>query len=81
MNSDPPHPSKGLSMSDTKINIRDNGPFLVEGPIKLVDADGNEYTIDKPVFALCRCGVSKNRPFCDGSHNGCGFESAERSGG
>jgi CDGSH-type Zn-finger protein len=67
-------------MSDTKISIRDNGPFLVEGPVKLVDAEGNEYTIDKAVFALCRCGTSANRPFCDGSHKSCGFESAERTG-
>jgi CDGSH iron-sulfur domain-containing protein 3 len=66
-------------MSDTKINIRDNGPFLIEGPVTLVDAEGKEYTIDKPVFALCRCGASENRPFCDGTHKTCGFESAERA--
>lgn len=66
-------------MSDTKINIRDNGPFLIEGPVTLVDAEGKEYTIDKPVVALCRCGASGNRPFCDGTHKTCGFESAERA--
>lgn len=65
-------------MSETKIRIRDNGPFLVEGPITLEDADGNSYTIDKPTIALCRCGQSANRPFCDGAHKGCGFESNER---
>ncbi|UUO06057.1 CDGSH iron-sulfur domain-containing protein [Blastopirellula sp. J2-11] len=65
-------------MSETKIRVRDNGPFLVEGPITLEDADGNTYTIDKPTIALCRCGHSANRPFCDGAHKGCGFESSER---
>jgi CDGSH-type Zn-finger protein len=68
-------------MSDVKINIRDNGPFLVEGPITLVDGEGNSFPMDasKPAIALCRCGSSANRPFCDGSHKSCGFESAERA--
>ncbi|MFI4873973.1 MAG: CDGSH iron-sulfur domain-containing protein [Blastopirellula sp. JB062] len=66
-------------MSETKIRIRDNGPFLVEGPITLEDAEGNTYTINKPAIALCRCGQSANRPFCDGAHKGCGFESNERA--
>lgn len=69
---------KELTMS-TKINVRDHGPLLVEGPITLLDGDGNEYQIDKPAIALCRCGASGNRPFCDGKHKECGFESAERA--
>lgn len=69
-------------MSDVTIRCRDNGPFLVEGNFTLVDAEGNTFATnpDKPAIALCRCGASKNNPFCDGSHKGCGFESAERSG-
>lgn len=69
-------------MADTKIRIRDNGPFVVEGPFSLFDADGKEFPIDsaKPAIALCRCGNSKNRPFCDGSHKSCGFEAVERAG-
>ncbi len=69
-------------MSDTRIRLRDNGPLVVEGLVKLVDADGTEFPIDpaKPAIALCRCGTSKNKPFCDGSHKECGFESAERAG-
>lgn len=68
-------------MSDVRVRIRDDGPFVVEGPMKLVDADGNEFVIspDKPAVALCRCGSSSNRPFCDGSHKACGFQSNERA--
>lgn len=68
-------------MSDVNIRLRDNGPFVVEGACKLTDAEGNEFTIDssKPAIALCRCGASANKPFCDGAHNKCGFEAAERA--
>ena len=68
-------------MAEVKIHIKDNGPFLVEGPFTLCDADGKEFPLsaDKPAYALCRCGASENRPFCDGAHNRCGFESAERA--
>jgi CDGSH-type Zn-finger protein len=68
-------------MSDVTIRMRPNGPFLVEGPMKLVDSAGNEFTLDpaKPAYALCRCGHSAKRPFCDGAHKTCGFESDERA--
>jgi CDGSH-type Zn-finger protein len=71
-------------MSDSgkaKINIRDNGPLLIEGHFELCDADGNPFPLDpdKPAYALCRCGNTSNAPFCDGSHKTCGFESAERA--
>ena len=64
-------------MSDVTIRVRDNGPLLVEGPIKLVDAAGNaiEVPANKPAISLCRCGVSNKKPFCDGSHKTCGFQS------
>ena len=67
-------------MTDVTIRIRDNGPLLVEGPFKLVDAEGNEYSLDasKPAYALCRCGASANRPFCDGAHKTCGFNAVDR---
>lgn len=68
-------------MSEVNIRVRDNGPLLVEGSVNLVDADGNAFPLDpsKPAFALCRCGHSEKSPFCDGSHNKCGFESAVRA--
>jgi len=68
-------------MADVKIGVRPNGPFLVEGSITLTDSAGNAFPInpDKPAIALCRCGASANRPFCDGAHKSCGFESDERA--
>jgi len=68
-------------MPAVKITVRKNGPYRVEAPegsVHLVDADGNPYDLTgKPVFALCRCGASANRPFCDGAHNKIGFQAAE----
>ncbi len=63
-------------MSEVTIRVRQNGPLLVEGPFRLVDKDGNPFPIDtnKPAIALCRCGESAKRPFCDGTHNQCGFQ-------
>ena len=68
-------------MADVKIRMRPNGPFVVEGPITLIDSEGNEFSIDstKPAIALCRCGASAKRPFCDGAHKTCGFDSDERA--
>jgi CDGSH-type Zn-finger protein len=61
------------------IRLRPNGPLLVEGPVTIVDQNGNVFPInpDKPAVALCRCGHSANKPFCDGTHKTCGFESIE----
>ncbi len=63
----------------TTIRVRPNGPLLVEGPVTIVDAEGNAFPLnpDKPAVALCRCGQSSRRPFCDGTHNKCGFQSVE----
>lgn len=65
-------------MSEVSIRIRENGPFLVTGPITIVDPQGQAYDLGgKESVALCRCGTSGNRPFCDGSHKSCGFISGE----
>ena len=68
-------------MADVRIRMRPSGPFVVEGPVELVDSEGNAFDIspDKPAIALCRCGESKNRPFCDGAHKSCDFESDEKA--
>ena len=65
-------------MSDLRIRCRENGPLVVEGPVTIVDHQGNAFKItgDKPAVALCRCGQSANKPFCDGSHRQCGFVAA-----
>ncbi|QDU39294.1 Iron-binding zinc finger CDGSH type [Maioricimonas rarisocia] len=65
-------------MSEVTINCRENGPFLVTGPAKVLDHQGKEFDLKgKQSVALCRCGASKNRPFCDGSHKECGFLASE----
>jgi CDGSH-type Zn-finger protein len=65
-------------MSEVKITVRPNGPYRVEGPVKLVDADGREWDLSgKPAISLCRCGASTNKPFCDGTHSKIGFQAAE----
>ena len=60
------------------IRCRENGPLLVQGLCKVTDHLGNEYVlpVGKDVIALCRCGQSNNKPFCDGSHRTCNFVAA-----
>lgn len=63
-----------------EIKVRHNGPYKVTGPIRLIDADGNEFDVPEGVpVALCRCGASKTKPFCDKSHSAIGFTAAERA--
>ena len=66
-------------MPEVTIRMRPNGPLVIEGPFKLIDSRGAEFDIpaNKPAVALCRCGQSSKRPFCDGSHKTCGFVSDE----
>ena len=66
-------------MSQVTIKVRDHGPLLVEGPFTVIDAAGNAFTIPtgKPAIALCRCGASRTKPFCDGTHSKQGFQAAE----
>jgi CDGSH-type Zn-finger protein len=45
-----------------------DGPLLVRGPFRLLDQEGNEFEVDRRTVALCRCGKSRLRPFCDGTH-------------
>jgi len=53
---------------DVVITPYRDGPLLVRGPVRLTDQDGNEIEVDRGTIALCRCGKSRMRPFCDGSH-------------
>jgi CDGSH-type Zn-finger protein len=66
-------------MPGVTIRVRPNGPLVIEGPVTVVDQHGNDFPLnpDKPTVALCRCGQSSKKPFCDGTHNRCGFQSVE----
>jgi CDGSH-type Zn-finger protein len=66
-------------MSEPVIRVRENGPYVIEMPVRVVDHQGNEFPVPagKPVVALCRCGQSANRPFCDGTHKKVQFQAPE----
>ena len=66
-------------MSDVTVTVKDDGPFLVQGDITIMDAEGNEIAADGKAIALCRCGASTNQPFCNGTHRKIGFESKVRA--
>jgi len=62
----------------TTIKIRQNGPYLIEGDdVTVVDWNGAAYPIARRPVALCRCGASTNKPFCDKTHSRIGFQAAE----
>jgi Iron-binding zinc finger CDGSH type len=57
-------------MPATKITINSNGNIRVEGDFEIVDPQGQAFGLaGRTAIGLCRCGHSKNKPFCDGSHN------------
>jgi CDGSH-type Zn-finger protein len=64
-------------MADVIIRPSKNGPLIVEGVVELFDTEGNKIPLDKNRIALCRCGASSNKPFCDGTHSQIGFQAAE----
>lgn len=65
-------------MSDKiEIKANKNGPLLIAGTATFTDADGNVKQTEGKMIALCRCGQSANKPFCDGSHKRVNFEAAE----
>ena len=61
------------------IRTRENGPLVIQGAIKVLDHLGNEFAlpVGKDTIALCRCGHSRNKPFCDASHRTNNFQAAE----
>ena len=64
-------------MAQVTIRPLKNGPYLVEGEVDLLDTVGNKIAVEKSTIALCRCGASSNKPFCDSTHSRIGFEAAE----
>jgi CDGSH-type Zn-finger protein len=64
-------------MAKVEIKASNNGPYVISGNATYIDADGNEQVTPGKAIALCRCGQSTNKPFCDGTHRKVGFEAAE----
>jgi len=63
-------------MPGATITIRNNGSIRVEGDFQIVDQEGKPFDLaGRTMISLCRCGQSSNKPFCDGTHAKCGFES------
>jgi len=60
-----------LKMATTKITVKSNGSLKIEGDFEIVDKNGNVYGMGgREIISICRCGLSQNKPFCDGSHKG-----------
>ena len=61
----------------TKITVRNNGSLRIEGDEFIIcDASGNAFDLaGRTAISLCRCGQSKDKPFCDGTHKECSFSS------
>lgn len=56
-------------MSATKITVLNNGSLKIEGDFEIVDKNGQSYGLGgRTLVSICRCGLSNNKPFCDGSH-------------
>jgi CDGSH iron-sulfur domain-containing protein 3 len=64
---------------EIEITALDYGPYLVKGPTRILDAEGNAFRAERTRVALCRCGGSTTKPFCDGTHSKTGFEAAQRA--
>jgi CDGSH-type Zn-finger protein len=63
-------------MAAARITVMNNGSLRVEGDFEIVDLEGKPFGLSgRTKISLCRCGQSKTKPFCDGSHKTCGFES------
>ena len=58
-------------MAKTRITPNSNGSLRIEGDFEIADKDGNIYGLGgREIISICRCGLSNNKPFCDGSHKG-----------
>jgi CDGSH-type Zn-finger protein len=66
-------------MAEITITPTDDGPYLVRGTVTLRDPEGNRYEVGETI-ALCRCGHSGTKPFCDGAHERASFAALDRAG-
>jgi CDGSH-type Zn-finger protein len=67
-----------VAMAQVTIETIKNGPYIVTGEVELIDADRNKFPVEKRM-ALCRCGASTEKPFCDGTHSKIDFQAAEKA--
>ena len=66
----------------TTIRLRQNGPYVIDSDdVNVIDWNGVEYPVDRRPIALCRCGASTKKPFCDGTHSRIGFQAGEAAAG
>jgi len=61
-------------MEDASVTVCEDGPLLLRGPFTLLTQDGEEIDPGRATVALCRCGRSAIKPFCDGTHKIVGFQ-------
>lgn len=63
------------------VRLRRNGPYVIESDeVRVIDWNGIEYPVERRPIALCRCGASSNKPFCDGTHRQIGFDGGAEAG-
>ena len=65
-------------MNDVTITPTDDGPYLIQGSVTLLDTEGNHYEVGDTI-ALCRCGQSSTKPFCDATHEQTSFVAVNRA--
>lgn len=65
-----------MSDGQTTITPYEDGPYIVRGAFNVVAQDGTPINTHRKTIALCRCGKSRLRPFCDGTHRAVGFKAA-----
>ena len=65
-------------MAAARITVMNNGSLRIEGDFEIVDSEGRPFGLaGRNRVSLCRCGQSSTKPFCDGTHKTCGFESVQ----
>jgi CDGSH-type Zn-finger protein len=67
---------KPTSVDQARITPYEDGPYLIRGPFELIDQEGNRIEVSRRTIALCRCGRSKIKPFCDGMHKSTKFKAS-----
>ncbi len=71
-----PGSDRGMGEESVTITAYQDGPYLVRGPFTILDQEGREIPTQRRTIALCRCGKSRLRPLCDGTHRAIGFRAA-----